>query len=59
MPTASNPISVLLDAIFALINIALSVVFSYLGTIGLFVVAGLAVLGALLGVIALLRRVSR
>jgi hypothetical protein len=59
MPTASNPISVLLDAIFALINIALSVVFSYLGTIGLFAVAGLAVLGVLLGVIALLRRSSR
>lgn len=59
MPTASNPISVLLDAIFALINIALSVVFSYLGTIGMFAVAGLAVLGALLGVMALLRRTSR
>lgn len=59
MLAASNPISVLLDAIFALINIALSVVFSYLGTIGIFAVAGLAGLAAVFAIIALLRRVSR
>ena len=59
MPTATNPISVLFDAIFAILNIALSVVFGYLGTIGAFAVAAIVVLGALLGVITLLRAASR
>lgn len=59
MPLATNPISVLLEAIFAIVNVALSVVLGYLGTIGLFAFTALLAAAALVGVAIVVRAVRR
>lgn len=59
MPLASNPITVLLEAIFAMINIAISIVLGYVGTIGMFAMAGIVVVLAIAGLFSLLRTARR
>jgi hypothetical protein len=48
-----------LDALFAVINIALSVIFSYVGALAMFGIATLALFAAGFGLIALVRSLRR
>ena len=59
MPQSSNIVTVVLDALFAMINIALSIVFSYLSTLATFALAGLVAIAALFGVFTLVRALRR
>ncbi len=59
MLQASNPISILLDMIFAMINIALTIVFGYLGTIATYALIALLLFGITLGILALVRNLRR
>ncbi len=52
MLESSNPVSIILDAIFAIVNVALAVVFGYLGTITSYVLGALAAVGVIFAVIA-------
>ena len=52
MLESSNPVSMILDAIFAIVNVALAVVFGYLGTITAYAVGALVVVGVIFAVIA-------
>ena len=57
MLESSNPVSMILDAIFAIVNVALAVVFGYLGTITAYAVGALVVVGVIFAVIAGVRAV--
>jgi hypothetical protein len=59
MPHSSNILTVILDALFAVINIALSVIFSYVGALAMFGIATLALFAAGFGLIALVRSLRR
>ncbi|MEZ5898324.1 MAG: hypothetical protein R3D51_02415 [Hyphomicrobiaceae bacterium] len=59
MLVSSNPISVFIDAIFAIVNVALTVVFGYLGTIATYALVAALVAVALFAVIAGLRTLRR
>ena len=59
MLQASNPISILLDMIFAMINIALTIVFGYLGTVATYALIALMLFGLTFGIIALIRGLRR
>lgn len=55
MQLASDLITVLLEAIFALVEIGLSIIFSYLGTLGLLGLVALFMLAAVMGAMAIVR----
>ncbi len=57
MLESSNPVSVILDAIFAIVNVALAVVFAYLGTITTYAIGALVAVGVIFAVIAGVRAV--
>lgn len=59
MPYASNILTVILDALFAIINIALSVILSYVGTLAMAAIAVLVLFAAGFGLFALLRGLRR
>lgn len=59
MPNASNILTVILDALFAIINIALSVILSYVGTLAMAAGAVLALFAAGFGLFAVVRAVRR
>ncbi|MBL8883926.1 MAG: hypothetical protein JNL45_12840 [Hyphomicrobium sp.] len=52
MLESSNPVSIILDAIFAILNVALAVVFGYLGTITTYALGALVAVGIIFAVIA-------
>ncbi|HMN36933.1 MAG TPA: hypothetical protein PKD49_04365 [Hyphomicrobium sp.] len=52
MLESSNPVSVILDAIFAIVNVALAVVFGYLGTIMTYALGALVAVGLALALVA-------
>ncbi len=52
MLESSNPVSMILDAIFAIVNVALAVVFGFLGTITTYALGALVVVGVIFAVIA-------
>lgn len=57
MLESSNPVSIILDAIFAIVNVALAVVFGYLGTITAYAVGALVAVGMIFAVLAGVRAV--
>lgn len=59
MPYSSNILTVILDALFAIINIALSVILSYIGTLAIAAAAVLALFAAGFGLFALVRGLRR
>jgi len=52
MLESSNPVSIILDAIFAILNVALAVVFGYLGTITTYALGALVAVGIIFAAIA-------
>ena len=59
MPYASNILTVILDALFAIINIAVSVILSYVGTLAMAASSVLALFAAAFGLFALFRGLRR
>ncbi len=57
MLESSNPVSMILDAIFAIVNVALAVVFGYLGTITSYAVGALVAVGVIVAAIVGVRAV--
>ena len=59
MPYSSNILTVILDALFAIINSALTVILSYVGTLAMAAGAVLALFAAGFGLFALMRGLRR
>ena len=59
MPYSSNILTVILDALFAIINIALTVILSYVGSLVMAGAAVLALFAAGFGLFALVRGLRR
>lgn len=59
MPYSSKILTVILDALFAIINIAVSVILSYVGTLAMAAAAVLALFAAGFGLVALVRGLRR
>ena len=59
MHYSSNVLTVILDALFAIIHITVSIVLSYVGTLAMAAAAVLALFAAGFGLVALLRGMRR